>query len=305
MKILLTGATGFIGSHVARKLAAEGCDVYALVRPGSDARRIADLTSSMQIIACDLFSTSELRERVLAVKPDACIHLAWYVEPGKYLSSPENLRYMSRSLELAQILADAGCPRFIGAGTCFEYDLSCGYLSERSPTRPETLYASSKLSVYLNLEQLARLNGISVSWMRFFYLYGPCEDRRRLVPSVATALLSGREARVTSGGQVRDFIHVEDAASAVWAIVRRGISGAVNIASGAPASIRHIVATIGEVTGRGELIAYGAYPTNPADAKFICADNARLVHEAGWTPEYDLERGIRLTVDWWREELLR
>src|SRR5437879_1796118 len=119
MKLFLTGATGFIGSHVARQLVREGHEVHALIRPAADTRRIADILPSLHAVSGDLLDSSFIpHPSSLAL----CLHLAWYVEPGKYLDAPQNVEFQNATVRLAQQLSAAGCQRFVAAGTCFEYD---------------------------------------------------------------------------------------------------------------------------------------------------------------------------------------
>src|SRR5262245_24968903 len=298
-RVFLTGATGFIGSQVARRLVADGCEVYALLRPDSNTWRIEDILPALRIVEGDLFALQELGQRLEAIKPDLCIHLAWYAEPGKYLTSLENVRYVSASLEMAARLARVGCERIVGAGTCIEYDVAQGYLTETSRLAPQTLYAASKLSVYLVLEQLARITPMSVAWVRFFYLYGPYEDERRLVSSVIRSLLQGRSPATTAGAQVRDWLHVADVASAAWAVAQSTLSERCKIGSGQPITVRQVVETIGDLLGKPELPELGALPYRADDPMFVCANNRRLL-ETGWTPRFDLKQGLLDAINWWK-----
>ena len=302
-KVLLTGATGFIGSHVARRLLADGCEVHAIVRPGSDQRRIRDIAGALHMLPGDLLAPEELDRCVDGARPDVCIHLAWCTEPGAYLHSRENIRFVEASLRLAIRLAEQGCGRFVGAGTCLEYDTSVGYLSESSPLRPASLYAASKLGLGLMLDQLGQQTGMRVAWLRLLYLYGPGEDERRLVPSVICALLRGQQAQVTEGVQIRDYLHVDDVAAAVWAVAQSELSGPVNIGSGRPVAVRDLVGAIGALSGRREAIAFGAIVHEPRDPMFICADTRRLTGHTSWTPRYDLDSGLQHTIAWWRSHL--
>ena len=303
MKVFITGATGFIGSHVTRLLLSDGCEVHALVRESSDLWRINDVVPSLRLVRCDLLAFDALHAHLERIQPDVCIHLAWYAVPGKYLTSLENLSLLNASLHLASRLASLGCQRFVGIGTCFEYDTRLGYLSETSPTRPRNLYAASKLALQVVLEQLANTTGMEVAWLRLFYQYGPFENERRLVPSVICSLLRHQVAKVTQGEQIRDFLHVEDVAAAIWAVAQSDLSGAVNIGSGKPIAVRDIVTQIGAILNRPELIAPGVLPYNPSDPMFICANNRRLTENTTWVPRHDLEQGLQHTIVWWQRHL--
>lgn len=300
MKILLTGATGFIGSHVARHLVRDGHQVHALIRPHSNLSRLVDIRDSLHFIEGDLLTSSLLARQSLGdggiPHPSSfplCLHLAWYVEPGKYLDSPLNEQYLQASLRLAM----AGFPRIVIAGTCFEYDHdSRSPLQETSPTKPRSLYAACKLRLF---EELTRA-GVEFAWTRFFYQYGPHEDPRRLVPMVINSLLQGRPAKLTRGEQVRDFLHVEDVAAAVCAVATSRLTGAVNIGSGIAVTVRQIAEQIGMILGQRELIHMGDQPYAPHDPLFVLADNSTLVRGTNWKPRYGLEDGLRQTINWWQ-----
>ncbi len=302
MKILLTGITGFIGSHVARQLVQTEDEVYGLVRQGSNHWRIEDIEASLKLVQADLADDEALSGILTSLKPDAVLHLAWFAEPGVYINSMQNLDMLTGSLRLAALAARSGCKYFIGVGTCFEYDLSYGYLSESTPVRPQSLYAGSKLAFKTVLDQIGRTTGIETAWARLFYQYGAYEDKRRVVPAVITSLLSHQTQKLTSGEQVRDYLHVEDVASAIAAILHRRVTGEVNIGSGKPITIRDLTMKIGALLGRAELLDYGAIPLNPADPMFICANNRRLVEETGWKPRFELEEGLLQTINWWQKQ---
>jgi nucleoside-diphosphate-sugar epimerase len=300
MRVLLTGATGFVGSHVARVLLAQGHEVHAPVRPSSQRARIADIERDLRLIAHDLLVDEPAA--LASHKPELCIHAAWYAEPGRYLSAPVNVDFMAASARLALTLAEAGCRRFIGVGTCFEYDVSHGRLTETTPTRPRHLYSAAKLSVALLLEQIAASTGMSYAWARLFYLYGPHEHPRRLVPAVTTALLRGEEAPVTPGEQVRDFLHVEDVGAAICAIAGADLTGPVNVGSGVETTVKELVGVIEDLIGTCGLVRLGARPYAEGEPMRIVAANESL-RACGWTPRYDLRTGLSATVDWWRQQI--
>jgi len=300
MKILLTGANGFVGSHLAHVLVEEGAEVHAAVRPGADLSRIAELKSSVRLLQADLLDPDSVASMLLETEYDCCVHTAWYAEPGKYLHSSRNVDWVGASVHLAWILAKSGCKRMVGLGTCFEYDLTQGILSETSSLKPASLYAASKLAAGRGIEAVANALDMSFAWARLFYLYGPGEDPRRLVPSVITSLLEGREAKTTRGEQIRDYLHVRDVARALWEIVQSDLQGPVNIGSGQKHSVAEIVTEIAGIVGREDLLKRGALPYREGDPEVVLADNRRILNETSWWPQYSPREGIRDTVEWWK-----
>ena len=298
MKVLVTGANGFVGSQVARVLLQGGHEVRASVRPGSSRAAVEDLAPRIEWVPMDLFSADASTLAGLARGVDRCIHLAWYAVPGKYLAASENVACVAGSLRLLEALATEGCRRAVFVGSCFEYDFEPGTLTETGPVRPQSLYAASKLATSLMGEQLARLRGIGFAWARLFYLYGPFEDGRRLVPAVIDSLLNGKSVDVTKGTQIRDFLHVADVGAALAAIALSDLTGVVNVGSGRRVTVREIVATIESQIGQEGLVRFGARPENPTDPPVVVADNRRLVEGTGWSAAYDLAGGLRQTIEW-------
>lgn len=302
MKIFLTGASGFIGSHLTRLLVRQGQEVYALLRPESNPWRIRDLLPELRVVQGDLLHREQSwMEDLRMIRPEICFHFAWYTEPGVFLSSPLNLSYLSASLGLAERLAQAGCSKLVFAGSFSEYDQELGYLSENSVLKPNTIYGACKVALYQALALWAPAAGIELLWPRIFSVYGPGEPEKRFVPAVILAALRVQATRLSPGEQLRDYLHVEDVASALWAAAHSGLSGPVNIASGRPVAIGEIARQIGEILGRSDLIHLGDLPYREGDPMFVCANIRLLRQAAGWRSRYTLESGLRQTVDWWRE----
>jgi nucleoside-diphosphate-sugar epimerase len=303
MRVLLTGAGGFIGAQVARALLARGAEVHAVVRDATRAPRLAALAKDLVIHEADLVDPAAAARVVAASKPAICVHGAWYAVPGKYLDAPENLTHVAASLDLAQRLVHAGCTRFVGLGTCFEYDTSLGVpLVESSPTKPRFLYAASKLALHDMLGHYAPLAKIGFAWCRIFYPYGPMEAPERLVPHVIDRLLGGGVADTTLGRQVRDFLHVADVGAAIAAVALSEVEGAVNVASGTRVTVRELVGTIARLCAAEDRVHFGAIPYRQGDPMHVLADVTKLA-STGFTPRFDLASGLEDTLRARREEL--
>ena len=298
-RVLVTGGRGFLGSHVVRTLRACNRDVAVLTRAAA-ATIAGDDHRAVTVISGSLQDSERLRDQLAAWQPDACIHLAWNVEPGRYLDSPENLQALNGTLTLLQALIEAGCRSVAMAGTCAEYDTDGGWLTEETPLRPRTLYAASKASGSMLVQQIAKESGTSVAWARIFYPYGPFEDLRRAVPALILSLLNGRRFAASTGDQVRDYVYGSDVASAFVTLIDQDASGAFNVASGVPISIRQLMETIGDKLGGRELIDFGAAPPRAWEPRFIAGDISRL-ESLGWSPQYTLDRGLDDTIAWWRD----
>jgi nucleoside-diphosphate-sugar epimerase len=298
--VLVTGGAGFVGSQVVRCLVDSGVEVAALLRPGTQRRRLAGVSRKVRLLEADLADTTTIATQLASLRPEACIHCAWYAVPGEYLASPQNLDSLRSSLSLLEGLAAAGCQHVVGVGTCFEYEMASKPLTEESPARPTTLYAACKLAFSLIAAQRCAQLGMDMAWARLFYIYGPREDNRRLVPAAIKALSAGREFPTTSGEQVRDYMHISDVASGLAALSRRRMSGAFNVCSGQPVTIAGLMQTLGELLGRPELIRLGAYPRREGDPMYVCGDNHRLATEAQWSQRFTLREGLVDTIDWWK-----
>lgn len=299
MKVFVTGVAGFIGSHVVRRLLSAGCEVLAFERPNVSLWRLHDILNRLSLLRGDLLETPIWQPTLSEWKPDACIHLAWYAEPGKYLYSSENIPSLTASLNLLKELIRIECQQVVMVGTCAEYDTDWGFLREDGPTRPVTIYAATKHSLNIIGQQMAASAGIQFAWARLFYLYGPYEDERRMAPALIRALLQSQVFPATQGEQVRDYLHVEDIASALWVLIQNGAKGTFNISSGIPVTIRQVMETVGGLLGRTDLIQFGALPYRDWEPMFICGDCRRL-RAIGWAPQYSLKKGLQHTIDWWR-----
>lgn len=296
MRVLVTGAAGFVGSHVVRALLSRRDEVLALLRPSTSRSRIADLLGRIRVDEAGLGDGPALQAALAEFRPEAVMHLAWYARPGDYLDSPANLASLSATTALVHRALAMGCRKVVGVGTCLEYGSSDRPRSESDLTDPTSLYASCKLAAWLVCGALARQWGAEVAWARPFHVHGPGEDPARLVPSVAAALGAGRHFDVSPGLQVRDHLHVGDVAAALVHLTKPGVSGIFNVCSGVPVTLREVLLTVGEILGRPELLRFGARPYAPNEAMFLVGDPARL-HATGWAPSVtDLKLGLADTL---------
>jgi nucleoside-diphosphate-sugar epimerase len=280
-RVLVTGASGFIGRHTVPLLSAAGYEVHTASFP-----------------EVDLLNAGARRDVVARVRPTHLLHLAWHVPPGKYWTSLENVRWLQASLDLVTEFAGQGGERVVTAGTCAEYNWSPGGVCRETgtPLEPASLYGASKDALRRIQESLAGQFGFRSCWGRVFFPYGPGEPAGRLVPSVIDSLRRGEPARCSHGRQVRDFLHVADVARAFVVLLESDCMGAVNIGSGAGVSIAEVVRTIGDLFGRHDLIRLGELPARAGEPNELVADTT-VLRSLGFAPQFDLRSGLADTME--------
>ena len=298
-RVLVTGATGFIGRYTLPLLLERGYEVHAV-----SSKSVQKENNGFFWHHADLLKKAQLKNLVSEISPTHLLHFAWCTEPKKYWTSPDNLKWLQSSLNLLDAFKDNGGKRILFAGTCAEYDWNFSrYVEKKTPLKPATLYGVCKHSLQLILTAYCREVEISSAWGRIFFLFGPGEHPDRLVSFVTRSLLGNKMTPCSIGDQVRDFLFVEDVASAFVSILESNVEGPVNIGSGEVITIKNLVSKICEKTGRQGLVKFGDLPTPPGDPGELVADVTILAKKVGWVPKYNLDAGIEKTVRWWENNL--
>ena len=268
-RILITGASGFVGRQVLKYLTTENVSLTLVVREDKELLFANNSMVESIIFTKDLFTeTDEWWANVLN-RIDTIIHLAWYVQPGKYLDAPQNIDCLIGTLNLAKGSIRAGVRRFIGIGTCFEYDLSQGVLTVETRLKPLTPYASAKVALYIALSSWLTENSIEFSWCRLFYLYGEGENEHRLAPYVHKQLQNGEIVELTSGKQIRDYLDVSEAGARIAQIALGVQTGPMNICSGNPITVREFVENIADKYEARHLLRFNVMPDRVNDPSHV------------------------------------
>ena len=308
-RVVLTGASGFIGRHAIQPLLSRGYEVHALGRRSRQTPSVAqEMGNGVIWHTVDLLEPTQVKAAINAIQPTHLLHFAWYVTHGKFWAAPENLDWVSASLGLLRAFAEVGGRRVALSGTCAEYDWTTGgsrgdgVCNEASSAlKPSTLYGTSKHALQMVLSSFAVQQRMSAAWGRIFFLYGPDEAPQRFVSSVIRALLAGQPARMSHGNQVRDFLHVADVADAFVALLDSEVQGPVNIASGQPVTLKDVALELGDYLNQRDCIELGALPAAPNDPPMLVADVGRLRSEVNWQPKFNLTTGLADAVTWWKE----
>ena len=300
-RVLLTGATGFIGRRVLPLLADEGFEVHAVSARSEIPAELSSMAATWHRV--DLLDQAAVDAVVRKVGAEGLIHLAWAVNSGGY-DDEVHRTWLNAGQELIRSFHRCGGRRVVVAGTCFEYDWSGGLCSEeRTPLNPNTLYGACKDGLRKFIEEYSQNRGLSFGWGRVFFVYGPDEAPRRLVPSIITSLLKGEAALCTHGRQIRDYLHSRDVATALVRLFESSLTGTCNIGSGNGVTLREIGEAIGERLGAQSLLEFGARTAPAFEPPVILADATKLRDEVGWKPAISLADGLAETIEWWRHQL--
>jgi nucleoside-diphosphate-sugar epimerase len=268
-RVLLTGGTGFVGRQVLASLLEKEVSVVPVVRNQSAGMLPVSPLIETPIYTNNLFEEDESWWKRNLQRVDVILHLAWYAEPGRYQFSTENMKCLIGTLRMAQAAAEVGVKRIVGVGTCFEYAASNQPLSADSPLAALSPYAACKLATYFSLSQVLPQYGVEFAWCRLFYLPGNGEDARRLVPAIRKNLSEGRPVDLTAGNQVRDFLDVGKAGRQIADVALSGQTGAVNICSGKPVTVRELAESIADEYGLRNLLNFGTRKDNPVDPPYV------------------------------------
>ncbi|HUY32621.1 MAG TPA: NAD(P)-dependent oxidoreductase [Pirellulales bacterium] len=302
-RILITGASGFVGASLARRLIAAGHEVHLMLRTGSNLWRLAGLAGQYATHLADLRDLPTVRGAVDACRPEVVYHLA---ADGVRRQPQERADLATQNflgtLHLLEALSRHDYRALVHAGSGAEYGHRRRPIREGGRLAPRGDYAVSKAAATLLCQAEAR-KGRPVTIVRIFTAYGPWEDPARLVPYVMGCCIRGERPRLTSGRQARDFIHIDDCVELFEraAQLPRARGRILHAGTGRSRTVRQMVETLLEVCGKGEPGAdFGARPDRLDEPRRCVADIEKTVAWTGWRPRYDLREGVEHVWNWYR-----
>lgn len=275
MKVLVTGATGFVGQHVVPQLLERGYAVTAVARDEAKARNF-DWFSSVRFICCDIHQSTATQFEQFG-KNEAVIHLAWpglpnYKAPFHFEDTlPADYRFL-------KALVESGVNHLLITGTCFEYGMQSGCLAENTPTFPANPYALAKDTLRKFLGELKHQQAFTLQWARLFYMYGQGQNANSLLAQLDRAIDNGEAKFNMSGGeQLRDYLPVNEVAHRLVLLLEHPeCDGTVNVCSGAPASVRRLVERHIAIRGAEIQLNLGHYPYPEYEPMAFWGDAHRL-----------------------------
>lgn len=287
-RILVTGATGFIGAAAAHDLALAGHEVHGVTASGRAG------PPGVVMHRVNLLDPAAPAALLRGLRPTHLLHAAWDVTHGAYWTAPANLGWLAAGALLLRDFLAAGGTRALGVGTCAEYAWDGAlYPEATAPLRPATPYGRCKLALGEAFAAAGQM-GASTAWARLFFPYGPGDGPQRFLPELRRKLRAGEAVDTTAGTQIRDFIHVEDAGRALAALLLSPVAGAVNIGTGEGVALREVALELAAALGADPgLLRFGALPIRPGDPPALVAGVARLRDEVGFTPRIPWREGVR------------
>jgi nucleoside-diphosphate-sugar epimerase len=300
-RVLVTGAAGFLGSHLVSRLIEAGAEVCALDRPNARGWSRVERETLAAALRTDVRTLAEPTHDRLLGDIDAIFHLAAVGVVGETGDVRElatgNIDGTLAGLLAAQRLGS----RFLYCGSCFEYGAGARWTEQALPA-PTTEYGAAKAGGWLLANAFARRTGVEVISLRPFTMYGPMEPPSRLVPSVVRHALAGRPIDLTPGQQTRDFVYVQDVADAfvVAATTDAAVGGTFNVCTGTAVSVRDVVLKVLEYTESRAEARFGALAYRPSELPVLSGDPTHAAQILGWRARVSLDDGLARTVGWFR-----
>jgi nucleoside-diphosphate-sugar epimerase len=304
-KILVTGASGFIGSCLARHLLEKGDEVHLFLREGSKQWRLQDVLPRFQVHKVDLANRESVFSAVSGIRPDVIYHLATY---GAYAQQKDPQLSVSTNVLGTMNLADS-CREFGGAmvnvSTSSEYGIKNHPIREDDVLEPNSLYGVSKSAATLYCSHLSRDFGVPITTFRIFAAYGYYEEPMRLIPSLIVSYLKNAPPRLASPDSVRDFIFIEDIISAFEkAPDTPAAKGQIlNLACGKQHTISELATVVKKLTGSSLDPVWGSTQKKQSEPPMWVADMSKTRKALGWEPSNSLDAGLEKSVAWYRKNL--
>lgn len=305
LRILLTGASGFLGSHLGRELIRLGAKLHLLDRPGTADFRIRDYKDQVVFHELDLTDADLLRKTILEIKPEKIFHLASVTNVERSLDKSVEItaNNLLGTLNLIKSLDGMSYQCLINTGTCEEYGDNPVPFHEEQNVNPVSPYSAAKASSTIFCQMYYKTLGLPIVTVRPFLTYGPYQDPKMLIPRTIMAALRGESFKMTGGKQTREFNYVSDIVDGFIksATTPEAIGQVINIGNGIEYPIREVVELILNKMDARIRPEIGSLPYRAGETWHFYCSNKKAKKILGWKPEVSLERGIEKTIAWYRE----
>jgi len=308
-KILITGATGFVGSNLTKKLVKRNYEVHILNEPNCDKKRLSEVLPKINQHTANLLEKEKLNNLIKEINPEIIFHLA---AAGIFngISAPEKelieVNFMG-TINLINACNQIDYKCFVNTGSSSEYGPKDKPMKETDICQPTNLYAISKLAAVLYGNLTAKIKNKPIIGLRLFSPYGPFDNEKRLIPYVISKALKNEDILLADPNGTRDFIFIEDVVSAYLKSIDLAsqFKGQIfNLGSGKQTFVSEIVKIISQITKTKSKIKWGQAKPRPWDTTNWQADISKISKSFIWKPEYSLKQGLEKTVLWFNKKRL-
>ncbi|HEU4963727.1 MAG TPA: NAD-dependent epimerase/dehydratase family protein [Bacilli bacterium] len=297
MKAVVTGGAGFIGSHMVDALVDQGAEVHVIDNMSTG--RAEHVHAQAQLHVLDIGSP-QAKKLILRVKPDVVFHQAAQVDVVKSIADPvrDATVNIGGSVNIIEAAAQAGVKKLVYASSSAVYgDVQADVLTEDESTNPISFYGISKLTPELYLRVFQQLYGLPYTVLRYANVYGPRQTAKGEGGVIAIFLDRIRRGKPLTvfgdGGQTRDFVYVTDVVHANLAAMQGGSGATLQVGTSRRTSVREVVAKLEAIHGAPLTVEHE--PDRPGDIRDSCLDHRRIRKHLRWTPQYELDAGLRET----------
>lgn len=305
-RVVVTGATGFVGANLTRRLMSDGHNVHLLVRREPDDWRIRGIRKDVRLHEVNLDDPETLERAVSNIRPDWVFHLATH---GAYSWQTDLHRIMrtniTGTINLVEACLGVGFEAFVNTGSSSEYGLKDHAPSESEAVQPNSYYAVSKASATMFCRYIAQSRGVNITTLRPYSVYGPYEDPNRLMPTLILYGLEGKLPPLVSPDIARDYVYIDDVTEAYLLAAGRPPQpndGVYNVGTGIQTTLQEVLDIARQVLAIEAQPNWGSFPNRHWDTNTWVSDNRLIWTELGWRPRYTFEQGFRLMADWFRND---
>lgn len=306
-KYLVTGATGFVGASLARRLVEADESVHIIARPTSDFWRLADIRKKLTVHIGDMEDTSRVRTIIEDIKPDAVYHCVAY---GAYHGQNDSV-VLAKTLFLTLVnLVDAlqkvgSCKSFINLSSSAEYGKVLEPMTEKTPLIPNTVYGAAKAGGTLLCQMLGMVENFPAISIRLFSPYGPQMETGPLVSAVISGCLKNADLNLTNGKESRDLVFIDDIVDCLVSIPsHKWEPGEIlNVGSGRQYNVRQIVEKVMAKISTTSQPKWGSHPEREFDTHFWVSDCTKAMDILGWEAKTDIDTGLEKTISWFRSQI--
>lgn len=303
VKVLITGASGFIGSHLARRLVALGARVSGIVKPQADIWRIKDIAARVSLESADMRDYAQVKAAVRRCRPQKVFHLAARVNVARSWEYSREMfdTNLLGTMNLVQAIEGGECDCFVNSGTCEEYGDNPTPFREDQCPNPVSPYSASKAAATLFCGMIYKTKKVPVVTLRPFLTYGPQQVSNMLIPYVIQKALLSQDIEMTKGEQTREFNYVTDIVDGYIraSVTPHALGEVINIGNAKEYKIIDVVRMILKMLGNPVKPKAGALAYRPGETMHFYCDNTKARTILKWKPKVSLEEGLKKTIEWY------